>query len=126
MNEQYFEINNETKISLKPFPFLELKNKILGAKYSLTLNILKPAAAKKLNIKTRGQTYTPNTLSLIYTKNSGEIILTPRVIKKDCKKFGHTEKQHTIFLYIHSLLHLKGLEHGDKMDKLTQKYFSNL
>ncbi len=119
------EIYNETKTPLT-VEFLEVFEKmkidILGEKYSLSLNILNPNNAKKLNIKTRSKDYTPNTLSFIYGKYSGEIILTPTIIKKEMSTYGHDYKTHFIFLFIHSLLHLKNLDHGKKMETLEQKY----
>ena len=117
------EIYNETNSQIpKDLRILDLKNEILGEKYFLTLNILKGVNAKKLNIKTRGKDYIPNTLSFQYSKTSGEIVLTPVVIKKEMNEYGHDYKTHFLFLLIHSMLHLKKLDHGKKMEALEQKY----
>jgi ssRNA-specific RNase YbeY (16S rRNA maturation enzyme) len=72
-------------------------------------------------------TYVPNTLSLKYSKTSGEVILTPEVIKKETyilanKKITKFEDK-LLYLTIHSMLHLTDLDHGDKMDRLEEKYF---
>lgn len=119
------EIYNETKIPLT-VEFLEIletvKLKILGEKYFLSLNVLKGSNAKKLNQKIRSKDYIPNTLSFEYTKYSGEIILTPDVIKKEMANYKHTFNKHFLFLFIHSLLHLKKLKHGKKMEALEQKH----
>jgi rRNA maturation RNase YbeY len=117
------EIYNETKWPHTTWPFLAIKDEILGKKYSLSLSILKPANSKKVNIKQRGKDYIPNTLSFQYLKNSGEIILTPDIIKKECNEYQHSENEHALFLFIHSCLHLKGHLHGDKMESLEEKYF---
>lgn len=93
--------------------FLKIKSKILGESYLLSLNILNPKNAQKLNKKIRKKTYTPNTLSFTYSKSTGEIILCPEKIKE--------EKENIIFMFIHSCLHLKGLDHGKEMEILEEK-----
>ncbi len=110
------------KQSLPKIDFEKIKDEILGKKYELSLILCSDKLAKKLNEKYRGKTYIPNTLSFSYTKNSGEIILNPNRAKKEASSFGHNFKEHLIFLFIHSLLHLKGLEHGKKMESLEKKY----
>ena len=95
----------------------------MGKKYELSLLVCADKMAKKINKKYRNKDYTPNTLSFIYSKESGEIILNARQIEKEAKSFGHSIREHFIFLFIHSLLHLKGYEHSEKMEKLEDQYF---
>lgn len=121
--ENNIEIYNETKIPTPNFNFLKLKKEILGEDFELSISVLLPENSKKINWKMRRQKYFPNTLSFLYTQKSGEIILTPEIIKKEMKDFGHTYEEHFLFLTIHSLLHLKTFDHGSEMEKLEQKYF---
>lgn len=121
------EIYNETKWQIKNLPFLQLKNKILGKGFALSLSILLPKNSKKVNQKMRNKSYTPNILSFKYTAKSGEIILTPAIVEKEeyflrnlqVRKFENK----MIYLFIHSALHLKNLDHSPKMDNLEWKYF---
>jgi probable rRNA maturation factor len=124
------DIYEQIKIGIKNFPFLFLKNEILGEDYSLSVSILSEKSAKKLNIDTRKQDYIPNTLSFINSPSSGEIILQPDEIKRQSKDFNMSYTECFLFMYIHSLLHLKNLEHGEEMEKqevdLFEKYRKNL
>lgn len=121
------EIYNETNIDHTVYPFLDLKNKILGENFDLTISILLPKNSQKINKKQRKQTYIPNTLSFKYSENSGEIIFTPEVIEKEdyelAGKSINKFDEKIIFLCIHSMLHLKDLDHGDEMEKLEEKFF---
>lgn len=122
-NNSYLEIYNETDSQIpKDLRILDLKDEILGKKYTLYLSILKGVNSKRVNIKQRKKDYVPNTLSFQYTETSGEIILTPQIIKKEMKIFGNDYNKHFSFLLIHSMLHLKNHDHGDKMEKLEEKY----
>lgn len=114
-------ITNTTK-QRTAIPFLEIKNDVLGKGYQLSLAIVGEKRARRINQESRSKDYTPNVLSFPLTKDAGEIYLTPAVAKREAKSFGHTAKEHLTFLYIHGLLHLKGLDHGNTMDRLEEKY----
>lgn len=114
-------ISNTTATKTK-LPFLEIKNSILGKDYELSLALIGEVRARQINKTFRQATYTPNVLSFSLGNKTGEIYLTPQVAKREAFKFDHSFKKHLIFLYIHGLLHLKGLDHGKKMDQLEEKY----
>ncbi|MCA9357370.1 rRNA maturation RNase YbeY [Candidatus Nomurabacteria bacterium] len=103
-------------------PYEEMKKKILGAKYELSLAFVGKARAAKLNLDYRQKTYTPNVLSFPLTESAGEIIICPQVAKNEAKQHNLSIDGYIAFLFIHGLLHLKGLDHGDTMDKQEQKY----
>ena len=98
-----------------------MKNNILGKTYELSLVFIGEARAKRLNETTRGKDYIPNVLSFPLTDNSGEIFITPSVAKKEAAKFKLTEKSYVGYLFIHGLLHLKGFDHGPKMERLEKR-----
>ncbi len=123
VENETIDIYNETKTQTPVLRFLELKNEILGKNFELSISILLSKNSKKINFKQRKQKYIPNTLSFLYTENSGEIILTPEIVESEAKDFEHSYSEHFLFLYIHSLLHLKKLDHGTPMEKLEEKYF---
>jgi rRNA maturation RNase YbeY len=122
MQSNSIEIYNETKWQINTLPFLAIKNKILTKKFSLSVSILNPENAQKVNRKIRNKTYTPNTLSFKYSKTSGEIVLCPEVFTKEDYGVGPKFENKIIYLLIHSCLHLTDLDHGPKMDKLEAKF----
>ena len=52
----------------------------------------------------------------------GEIIICPQVAKREAKNFDLSIDGYIAYLFIHGLVHLKGHDHGDTMDKLEQKF----
>lgn len=121
------EIYNETKTKIPNFAFLELKNEILGKNFDLTISILEPKNSQKINKKQRKKDYVPNTLSFKYSKNSGEIVMTPEIIENEDYEIENgiltVYEDKFLYLLIHSSLHLTDLDHGAKMEKLENKYF---
>jgi len=101
--------------------FTKIKNHILGKQYELHVLICSDKLARSINKKYRNKDYVPNTLSFPYSQNSGEIILNIHKSNKEARHFKHSKTEHFLFLYIHSLLHLKGYTHGHKMEKEEKK-----
>lgn len=113
--------------SAREFPKLsyeKMKDEILGKNYNLSLVFVGTKRGREINIKTRGKTYSPNVLSFPFSSKEGEMFISPIVAKREAHQYGHTYKQHVTFLFIHGLLHLKGLDHGRKMESLEQRYFA--
>ena len=115
------DIRNTTKYKIT-IDFESVKNKILGKKYDLSLLVCANKLAHKINKEFRNKNYIPNTLSFKYSENTGEIVLNVRQSAREAKSFGHSEKEHLLFLFIHSLLHLQGFTHGHKMEKQEKKF----
>lgn len=107
--------------------FSRMKNDILGKNYSLSIVYVNEKKSQEINKKCRNINKATNILSFPLSKNTGEIILCPTVIKKEVKKFNRTFSQLVGFLVIHGMLHLKGFEHSSTMEELEthydQKYF---
>lgn len=116
-------LKGKATTSTLPFKVVEeIKNKILGKSYELSVVFVGTSLAKKINMERRKKSYTPNTLSFAYDKNLGEIIVCPMVVKKQALQNKAKYPDYLAFILIHSMLHLKGMEHGDQMDKLELKY----
>lgn len=109
--------------SFPRLPYEAIKDDILGRSYQLSLVFVGAARGAAINRQTRGKTYSPNVLSFPLSKNEGEMFLSPIVAKREASRYDHTYKQHVAYLFIHGLLHLKGLDHGPKMDALEERYF---
>ena len=105
----------------------EIKNDILGEKYSLSIALVSAKKSKEINKKYRKIDKPTNVLSFAFSKTEGEILLCPVVIKKETKKNNRTYKEWMDFLVIHGMLHLKGMRHSSRMEqeetKYDQKYF---
>ncbi|MEK7227959.1 MAG: rRNA maturation RNase YbeY [Patescibacteria group bacterium] len=114
--------------SLPRVPFLDIKERVLGKGYDLSISFVDEKQAKALNKKFRKKSYVPNTLSFslcnIPGGRSGEIVMCLPAIRKEYKKFGMTLNKYIIYLSLHSMLHLKGMQHGSTMDASEAKYLS--
>ena len=121
MQKETFSITNETKSTLPSVPFEKIKDSALGKSYSLSLVFITKATSRKLNRSYRDKDYPTNILSFELDKKNGEIFITPDVAKKEAKNFGRTYENFIAFLFIHGLMHLKGMEHGAIMEKAEAK-----
>ncbi len=99
----------------------KIKNEILKDEYILEINFITPKVSQKLNIKYRNKHYIPNILSFPLSKTEGQIFLCPSVIKKEAKGFNLSCDNFLILLITHGCLHLKGMEHGKKMETLENE-----
>jgi len=121
MQESTFTITNMTKGTLPRVPFLRIKEAGLGKNYSLSLVFIGNARSRKLNKSYRDKDKPTNILSFPYDNKNGEIFITVPVAKREAKKFDRTFDNFIAFLFIHGLMHLKGMEHGSTMDKAEEK-----
>jgi probable rRNA maturation factor len=112
------------KGTLPRVPFLAIKEKVLGKSYDLSISFVDEATAQELNKTHRAKDYIPNTLSFLLTEKSGEIVMCIPAIKQEYKKFEMTYTTYLTFLLIHSMLHLKGYEHGSTMEAKEQHYLA--
>lgn len=105
-----------TNLTKKPKPRIswkKVKDKILGKEYDLSLVLAEDKLMKELNEKHRKKNEVANTLSFPLEKQEGEVFLNINCSKKELE-----------FLFVHSLLHLKGLKHGEKMANQEKKYYN--
>jgi probable rRNA maturation factor len=123
--ENNFSVINKTKGKLPSLPFVIIKNEILGKKYSLSLAFISEKKIREINKAYRNKDKSTNILSFSLSKTEGEILICSTVIKRETKKFNKNFRELLRFLIIHGMLHLKGLEHGEKMEKLEKKYLSS-
>lgn len=122
LDNSFCTITNKTKGYLPRYPFVSIKNKILGTQYEFGLSLLTPQKQKQINLKYRGKNETTNILSFPLSKTSGEITIDPVKVRKDAPLFGMTYPQFFKYLFIHGCLHLKGFEHSSIMEKEEKKY----
>ena len=94
-----------------------MKDAVLGEDYDLSLAFVGDAESRKLNIAHRGKDYVPNVLSFELDEKSGEIFINPLEAKRQAPDFERNTSNFIAFLYIHALCHLKGMDHGSRMDR---------
>ncbi len=115
----HIHITNKTKSTFakQEVLFSLIKDKVLGKKYDLSLVFIGPKESHKLNYKFREKNKPTNILSFSLSDTSGEIFITPSVVKKEAPLFDKTPDVFVVQLLIHGLFHLKGMEHGGKMER---------
>lgn len=114
---QNFTIIRQTKGRIPILPFVNIKEAILGKKYELSLVFPNLEESETLHIDWKKKPGPVNTLSFPYDETSGEIIITLSKARSEAKKYDRNYHDHLIFLFIHSCLHLKGFDHGAKMEE---------
>ena len=106
--------------------FALIKDEVLGKKYELSIAFIGKKKMQDLNNQFRKKNSPTDILSFTLDKNSGEIIFCFDEVKRKSKLFGKTPTQYLNFLFIHGLLHLKGMEHSSNMERkeklLCQKF----
>ncbi len=117
-----FTIINKTNGKLPRLPFADIKNHILDEDYSLSLVIIGEKEIHKLNKEYRKVDSPTDILSFEVDKKLGEIFICPKKAKEKSVSFERTYNNFLSFLFIHGCVHLLGLDHGTKMEKLEEKY----
>jgi len=114
-------VRNKTKISIPKIGYEKIADFALGKNYELSLVFVGKNLIKKLNSEYRKKDNPTNILSFPLTKTEGEIFICPEIAKQESKEIGETLKSHIIYLFIHGITHLKGFDHGSKMEKEEEK-----
>ncbi len=117
---------NLTRRPIPRLPFLQLKNKILGSKYNLSLVFMADTKARSLNKITRQKNTAANVLSFPLTKTDGEIFVNLAKASRDHNKHDMNYLSFVAFLFIHGLLHLKGYSHGSTMERIERQTLASL
>jgi len=117
------DIKNFTRgnVPYKDLPLCAIKEKVLGKNYELSLAFVGDTRSKNLNKKYRGKNKPTNILSFELSKTSGEIVINPRLVKKEAPLFNRSYKNFLCFLFIHGLYHLEGMQHGSIMEEAEKK-----
>lgn len=98
---------NLTELRRPRLAWEKIKDYVLGRKYDLSVVFAGDSLLRKLNSRYRGRSKPTSVLSFSLSNKKGEIFINLRRAKKE----------EMAFLFIHSLLHLKGFEHGVKMER---------
>lgn len=120
-----FALRTTVRGKVPRLSFEKIGTDILGAKYSLSLVLCGDSLGQRLNSQYRKKTYKPNVLSFPLSKSEGEIFLNVRKAEREARAEGISSAKRVAFLFVHACLHLKGLDHGNKMDTLEQKHLKS-
>lgn len=120
--------------------FHDIKEKILGKGYELSLVFVGIDRMRALNKQHRGKDYATDILSFdlddhecdhdhdhgeheVFIKTAaelkfgtGEIIINPEKARSKAKEFDRAFENYLHFLFVHGLMHLKGHDHEDDAD----------
>jgi probable rRNA maturation factor len=102
--------------------FHEIKKAVLGSKYDLSLVFISAKKIQNLNKTYRKINKPTDILSFPLSKTSGEMFICLSETKKMAKEFERPYENFLYFLFIHGCVHLKGYDHGSKMEKLEEKF----
>ncbi len=122
MDSDNITIKNSTKGKLPRLPFVYIKNKVLGDDYELGVSFVSPRRQRVINNKYRGIDKTTNILSFPITSASGDISFDLAKVKKDAPLFNMNYSEFLKYLFIHGLLHLKGMDHSAIMERQEKKF----
>ena len=119
------DTRNFTRSKAPVFPFARALEEVLPG-WELSLVFAGEQRAQSLNKKLRDKDYIPNVLSFEVGRKSGEIIISPAIAKKQAPLYDFTYPHMIGFLFIHGLLHLKGMSHSATMDRKEREILSRL
>ena len=102
----------------------QVKSDILGKRYELSFAFIDKNRSRFLNKTYRKKDTPTDVLSFSLEKNNGEILICPEIAKIKSKKTEMTYPNYLLFLVIHAMLHLKGMEHSSKMERYEFTYYS--
>jgi len=113
------DILNTTKqkFSLSFDILKNIKDYLLGREYELSIVIVADKKSQNLNKKFRNKDYPTNVLSFPLDNKNGEIFLNLKKSSLEAVDFEMQTREFQYYLLIHSMLHLKGFDHGDEMEK---------
>ncbi len=109
-------IRKTIRSAVPKIPFEEIATEILSEHYDLSLVLCGDVLAKRMNRTYRKKTYSPNVLSFPLDRHEGEIFLNIECARREARKYGVPLRERIALLFVHGCFHLKGLDHGKKME----------
>ncbi|MCX6786584.1 MAG: rRNA maturation RNase YbeY [Candidatus Kaiserbacteria bacterium] len=100
--------------------FSAIANEVLPD-WDISLVFISQAKARELNKQLRNKDYTPQVLSYIVGKKSGEIFICPTAAVRQASSYRLSTTDYILLLFIHGALHIKGWAHGATMERCERK-----
>ena len=117
MRTSDFDSKTTIRGKVPRIPFMEMKREVLGSQHELSLVLCGDKLSRTINKKYRNKTYAANVLSFPLNTYEGEMFLNIRAAEREAKKYAMSLAARLALLYVHGLFHLKGFDHGTKMEK---------
>lgn len=114
-------ITNTTKGKLPRLLFAKMAEAVLDKEYDCSLVVVSSRKSQELNRTYRQKDSPTNILSFPLDDNEGEIFLDLKKAREDSVNFDRSYTNFIGFLFIHGLFHLKGHDHGTKMENAEKK-----
>ena len=116
------DILNTTKRILPNYPYEDILKEIHGEAYELSMVVCGTTLMKKINRETRGKDHSTDVLSFPLSDQSGELFICPETCDKKRIEHELSLDRYIGMVFVHGLVHLKGLDHGATMDSLELRY----
>ena len=110
-------IENKTRIKIGDIPFKEIKDVALGQGYELSLVFVPSKTSHEVNRTYRKKDKPTNILSFPYSDTDGEILMDIALVRDEATCQGENLNTYIAYLFIHGLIHLKGFDHGSRMEE---------
>lgn len=82
---------------------------------------LKPSHTKKLDEVLTKEKFVADVLMETGNIYLGDVIMCPKIIKKQAKEYKNTSEREFAYMFVHSLLHLFGFNHENKTNKESMR-----
>ncbi len=119
------EIREFARTKLPNIPYEKIATQALGSDFSVSLVTVGNTRSHALNKKYRGKDKPTNVLSFPLDKKEGEMFLNLHLMKREATREGSSFRIYTLYIFIHGLFHLAGLDHGRIMDLKEKKLFDS-
>ncbi len=96
--------------------FAKIKDYVLGKRYDLSVAFLSPAEMRSVTRRTKKKNKASNVLAFPLSKTSGEILLCKDTAHKQAPLYHMSKRTFVVYLFIHGLLHLQGMDHSVTME----------
>ncbi len=116
-----FTVTNNTKGKLPSLPFPRMKEEVLGKGYELSLVFVDEPEMQEISKNHHKKDKPTNILSFPLDETTGEIFICPQYAQKEAHLYDRMYENYIGFLFIHGLIHLKGFDHGSRMENEEQK-----
>jgi len=121
MSSDTFSISKTIHGSIPRLRFEETKNYVLGKDFELSLVFIGSHLSRKLNREYRKIDKETTILTFPLSENEGEIFINPHKARREAKLRRMNGNTFILYLFIHGLLHLKGMQHSDTMEKEEER-----
>jgi probable rRNA maturation factor len=101
--------------------FVSAARAVLTEHYVLSVAFVTTKEVRRLNRLYRGKNAPTDILAFPLSQNEGEMVFSMREVRAQAPFFGRRPDVFLKYLFIHGLLHLKGMKHGATMERQEAK-----